>query len=267
MTLAGGPHEALLALAVKLVREAADLVNERRVGTVDVKSTPTDAVTEADRAAERLVVGRLAELRPGDAVLGEEGGERVGRPAGRTRWILDPIDGTVNYVYGIPEYAVSLAVEVDGEVVAGVVRNIPQGVEWTAVLGGGAWRDGKRLHGSGASDLSRALIGTGFGYDAEQRRRQAAVVATLLPEIRDIRRAGSAALDLCAAAEGRLDGFYEQGLNPWDRAAGGLIATEAGLLVTGLRGAPAGKAMTIAAPPTLHAALHARLAALVVEPS
>jgi myo-inositol-1(or 4)-monophosphatase len=265
----------LLALAVDLVRSAATLVREVRasaVTKVESKSSPTDPVTEADRAAERLVVAGLAAARPGDLVLGEEGGARpvadeaeepVG-PGARSvvRWILDPIDGTVNFVYGLPEYAVSLAAEVDGVVVAGVVRNIATGDEWTAVRGAGAWRDGSRLHGSGATELSRALVGTGFGYDSAQRRRQAAVLAELLPEIRDIRRGGSAALDLCHAAEGRLDAFYEQGLNPWDRAAGGLIAEEAGLRVGGLRGAPASSAMTLAAAPGIYPALHDRLAAL-----
>jgi myo-inositol-1(or 4)-monophosphatase len=263
----------LLALAIDLVRRAATLVGETRAAAVTVvesKSTPTDPVTEADRAAERLVVAGLAEARPGDEVLGEEGGARPvggGEQAapGGVRWILDPIDGTVNFVYGLPEYAVSLAAEVAGVVVAGVVRNIATGDEWTAIRGGGAWREGRRLRGSGATELSRALVGTGFGYDAVRRRRQAAVLAELLPEIRDIRRGGSAALDLCHAAEGQLDAFYEQGLNPWDRAAGGLVAEEAGLRVTGLRGAPASAAMTLAAPPAIYPALHDRLAALLPD--
>ena len=278
---------ALLALAVDLVRRAALLVIQARPGAltmVESKSTPTDPVTEADRAAERLVVAGLAAARPNDLVLGEEGGARpvastdiaplLVSPVASTgtagdgpvvRWILDPIDGTVNFLYGLPEYAVSLAAEVEGVIVAGVVRNIATGDEWTAVRGAGAWRDGRRLSGSGATDLSRALIGTGFGYDSARRRRQAVVLAELLPEIRDIRRGGSAALDLCHAAEGQLDAFYEQGLNPWDRAAGGLIAEEAGLRVGGLRGAPASSAMTLAAPPGLYPALHDRLAALAAD--
>jgi myo-inositol-1(or 4)-monophosphatase len=181
------------------------------------------------------------------------------------RWILDPIDGTVNFVYGLPEYAVSLAAEIEGVVVAGVVRNIATGAEWTAIRGRGAWRDGRRLHGSGATELSQALVGTGFAYQAAQRRRQAAVLLELLPEIRDIRRNGSAALELCHVAEGQLDAFYEQGLNPWDRAAGGLIAEEAGMRFTGLRGAPANAAMTLAAAPGIHASLHDRLAALIPD--
>ena len=265
----------LLALAVDLVRRAALLVTQARadaVTRVESKSTPTDPVTEADRAAERLVVAGLAAARPRDLVLGEEGGARpvvagigTGGDGPVVRWILDPIDGTVNFLYGRPEYAVSLAAEVEGVIVAGVVRNIATGDEWTAVRGAGAWRDGRRLSGSGATDLSRALVGTGFGYDSARRRRQAAVLAELLPEIRDIRRGGSAALDLCHAAEGQLDAFYEQGLNPWDRAAGGLIAEEAGLRVGGLRGAAASSAMTLAAPPGIYPALHDRLAALAAD--
>jgi myo-inositol-1(or 4)-monophosphatase len=255
--------QQLLGLAVGLVREAGALVRDGRadgLGRIGSKSTPTDLVTAMDRASEELVVGGLLAARPDDAVLGEEGGGRSGTSG--VRWLLDPIDGTVNYVYGLPQYAVSLAAEVDGVVVAGVVLNPESGEEWTATRGGGAWRDGRRLAASTGSSVEQALLGTGFGYDARQRAAQAAVVAALLPEVRDIRRFGSAALDLCSVAEGRLDAFYEAGLNPWDRAAGGLVAEEAGVLVTGLRGEPAGLAMTLAAPPALHAALHDRLVAL-----
>jgi len=261
----------LLSLAIDLVHGAAVGIAEQRaaaVTSIETKSTPTDPVTAADRAAEQFVVEGLAAARPGDLVLGEEGGFRpVGAAAApdAVRWLLDPIDGTVNFVYDIPAYAVSLAAEVDGAVVAGVVRNVVTGEEWTAVRGGGAWRDGNRLRGSAVTSPGSALVGTGFGYAPERRREQAEVLLRILPEIRDIRRIGSAALDLCAAAEGRLDAYYERGLNPWDRAAGGLIAEEAGLLVTGLRGAGPGEQMTLAAPPALHAALHALLAPLHPE--
>ncbi|WP_035856869.1 inositol monophosphatase family protein [Cryptosporangium arvum] len=256
----------LLSLAVELVRKAAVGITEQRtaaVTSIETKSTPTDPVTAADRAAEQLVVDGLAAARPGDLVLGEEGGFRPVGPAAApaaVRWLLDPIDGTVNFVYGIPAYAVSLAAEVDGVVVAGVVRNVVTGEEWTAVRGRGAWRGEVRLRGSAETTLAGALVGTGFGYAPERRREQAEVLLRLLPEIRDIRRIGSAALDLCAAAEGRLDAYFERGLNPWDRAAGGLIAEEAGLLVTGLRGEGPGEAMTLAAPPALHGPLHDLLA-------
>ena len=172
------------------------------------------------------------------------------------RWILDPIDGTVNYLYGVSHYAVSLAAEVDGEVVAGVVRDPVTGEEWTATAGGGAWRDGHRLGGSAVTELGHALVATGFGYDPARRAHQAAVLADVLPRVRDIRRLGAAAIDLCLAAEGRVDAFYEKGLNLWDRAAGGLIATEAGLRVTGLDGRPPGTDMVLAAPPGIYPQLH-----------
>jgi myo-inositol-1(or 4)-monophosphatase len=260
----------LLDLAVSAARAGADLALRRRaegLGEVGTKSTDTDLVTAADRAVEALVIGRLLADRPDDRVLGEEGGEAGahGGPAGGVRWIIDPIDGTVNYVYSLPTYAVSVAAEVEGEVVAGVVRNPVSGEEWTAVRGGGAWRDGQRLPATPASPatrLDRCLVGTGFGYDPARRAHQATVVAALLPRVRDIRRLGAASVDLCLAAEGRLDAYYEKGLNPWDHAAGGLVATEAGLWVTGLRGAPPGPAMVVAAPPAVHAELHDRLVEL-----
>lgn len=265
MSIPVAPQE-LLTLALPIVRAAGELVRAGRAGTladIDSKSTPTDIVTQMDRAAERLIVERLLAARPGDGVLGEEGAARAGDSG--VRWILDPIDGTVNYVYGIGQYAVSLAAEVDGAVVAGVVHNPETGEEWTATRSGGAWRDGRRLVGSAVSTLDRALLGTGFAYDARVRAEQARTVAALLPLVRDVRRFGSAALDLCFVAEGRLDVYYEGGLNDWDRAAGGLVAEEAGLLVTGLRGAPAGPAMTVAAPPALHGALHDHLVTLDAE--
>lgn len=255
--------EDLLAIAVKTVRDAADTARRMRIEGVTglaTKSTDTDVVTAADRAVERQVVAALRELRPGDTVLGEEYGATGARTA--VRWILDPIDGTVNYLYDLPQYAVSLAAEVDGRTVAGVVRNPATGDEWTATLGGGAYRDGRRLRGSVRTDLGQALVGTGFGYDPARRAHQAAVLAGLLSQVRDIRRFGSAALDLCAAAEGRLDAYYEKGLNPWDHAAGGLVATEAGLLVGGLSGAPPGLDMVVAAPPALFKPLHDRLVEL-----
>jgi myo-inositol-1(or 4)-monophosphatase len=256
----------LLDRAVAAARAGAELAVRRRadgIGDVGTKSTDTDLVTAADRAVEALLADLLLADHPGESLLGEEGGES--RPgAGRVRWIVDPIDGTVNYVYGLPCYAVSVAAEVDGRVVAGVVLNAATGQEWTAVVGGGAWRspsarDGSRrtrLTGSQVTALDRSLVATGFAYDAARRAHQAAALAGVLPRIRDIRRFGAASLDLCAAAEGQVDAFFEKGLAVWDMAAGGLVAAEAGLLVTGLRGAPAGPAMVLAAPPLLHARLH-----------
>nr|BFE62604.1 inositol monophosphatase family protein [Dactylosporangium thailandense] len=253
----------LLALAVSVARSAGDLANRMRAEGVDVaatKSTATDVVTAADRAVEQHVRDELHKARPGDAVLGEEYGGGQARSA--VRWILDPIDGTVNYLYDLPQYAVSLAAEVDGVVVAGVVRNAATGREWTATLGGGAFCDGRRLRVSGETELGQALVGTGFGYAAERRLHQARVLAGLIGHIRDIRRLGAASLDLCLVAEGVLDAYYEKGLNPWDRAAGGLVAAEAGALVTGMDGNPPGLDMVIAAPPALHPRLHRLLSEL-----
>ena len=254
--------QELLAVAVEVTREAAALAYELReqgVTGVATKSTATDVVTAADKATERYVRDALRVRRPGDTVLGEETGQSTG--TGAVRWILDPIDGTVNYLYGLPQYAVSLAAERDGVVVAGTVRNIASGEEWTATRGGGAYRAGRRLAGSAVTDLGQALVATGFGYAADRRGHQARVLARLMPEIRDIRRFGSAALDLCFAAEGRVDAYFEKGLNVWDHAAGGLIAAEAGLLVTGLAGAPPGPDLLLAAPPGIHRALHDALVA------
>jgi myo-inositol-1(or 4)-monophosphatase len=256
----------LLAIALAIVREAGETARRMRaegVSGLATKSTDTDVVTAADRAVERQVVEALRVRRPHDVVLGEEYGASGARDgAGGVRWILDPIDGTVNYLYDLPQYAVSLAAEVDGRVVAGVVRNPATGAEWTATLGGGAYRAGERLHGSPQTELGQALVGTGFGYDPARRVHQAGVLHGLLGHVRDIRRFGSAALDLCAAAGGQLDAYYEKGLNPWDHAAGGLVATEAGLVVAGLDGAPPGLDMVVAAPPALFKPLHDRLAEL-----
>lgn len=260
--------DQLLKIAVEVVRDAAATARAMRadgISGVTTKSTHTDVVTAADRAVERQVVGVLGELRPHDAVLGEEygpaeEGNRDG-PA-EVRWILDPIDGTVNYLYGLPFYAVSLAAEVRGRVVAGVVRNAATGDEWTATAGGGSYHLGRRLTGSVETDLGQALVATGFGYDAARRAHQAEVLTRLIPRVRDIRRFGAAAVDLCLAATGAVDAYYEKGLNLWDHAAGGLIATEAGLRVGGLAGRPPGPDLVIAAPPALFDQLHEILAGM-----
>jgi myo-inositol-1(or 4)-monophosphatase len=263
---AGTPApDELLKIAVEIVRQAADTARRMRaegVSEVATKSTATDVVTAADRAVEREVVAALRSLRPGDTVLGEEygGTEAAHAGSGAVRWILDPIDGTVNYLYGLPNYAISLAAEVGGQVVAGVVHNAVTGDEWTAIRGGGAYRAGRRLHGSAETELSQALVATGFGYDPARRTHQAAVLHRLISHVRDIRRFGAASLDLCMAAEGLVDAYYERGLNLWDHAAGGLIATEAGLRVGGLNGAGPGPELLIAAPPALFGPLHDHLA-------
>jgi myo-inositol-1(or 4)-monophosphatase len=253
------PH-ALLDLAVATAREAAELVARGRATAgedVDVKSSPVDVVTAVDTASEELIVGRLLAARPGDGVLGEEGAAREGTSG--VRWVIDPIDGTVNFLYDLPAYAVSIAAEVDGEVVAGVVLNVATGELFIATRGGGAHFSSPArpepvlLTGSRPASLEQTLVATGFGYQVERRRAQGAVVAALLPRVRDIRRFGSSALDLCAAAMGRTDAYYELDLNPWDHAAGALVAAEAGLVVTGLPGSPFAEPMAIAAAPSIAA--------------
>jgi myo-inositol-1(or 4)-monophosphatase len=256
--------DELLAIAVPVAREAAATARRMRaeaITDVETKSTRTDVVTAADRAVERQVVDALRAARPADGVLGEEYGESP-VAAGAVRWILDPIDGTVNYLYGIPAYAVSLAAEVEGVVVAGVVINAATGDEWTATLGGGAWRAGRRLRCSAQTDLAQTLLGTGFGYDAKRRAHQGAVVAQLITRVRDIRRIGAASLDLCSVGEGILDAYFEKGLNAWDHAAGGLVATEAGAIVGGLLGNAASRDMVVAAPPAIFGVLHDALVEL-----
>jgi myo-inositol-1(or 4)-monophosphatase len=223
-------YDDLLRLAVDVAVEAAELVRVRRRAGVEVaatKSSPVDIVTEVDRAAERLIYDRLMAARPGDGFLGEEG--LSAESTSGVVWVVDPIDGTVNFLYGIPHYAVSVAASVGGESVAGVVVNVQSGERFTATRGGGGFLDGVRLQvPTEAPVLSQRLVGTGFNYVAEVKLRQTTAVSALLAEVRDIRRLGSAALDLCAVAAGRVDAFVEEGLNVWDMAAGGLVATEAG---------------------------------------
>lgn len=219
----------LLDLARSVALEAADLVRERRVGHVAVtatKSSPVDVVTEVDRAAEELIYHRLTEARPHDGFLGEEGASA--ETSSGVTWVVDPIDGTVNFLYGIPAYAVSVAASRDGVVVAGAVVDVAAGQVFTATRGGGSHLDGRRLRVRPTVPLGQRLVATGFNYVAEVRALQASAVARLLGEVRDVRRIGSAALDLCSLAAGRFDGYVEEGLNAWDLAAGGLVATEAG---------------------------------------
>lgn len=227
---AAGDHPLRLRdVAVAVATEAADLVREMRADGVAVagtKSSAVDVVTEVDRASEQLVRRRLATLRPGDGVLGEEEGDTVGSTG--VRWIVDPVDGTVNLLYGIPEYAVSVAAEVGGEIVAGAVVDVPKHQVHAAARGHGATRDGVALRVRPAAPLAERLVLTGFGYVPEVRAHQGACVARLLPLVRDVRRMGSCALDLCHVAEGLADAYVEQGPRPWDWAAGSLVVQEAG---------------------------------------
>lgn len=277
-------RDALLELAVSIAREAGEMLLAKRLARPEVlatKSSPTDVVTALDRASEELIRTRIRQARPQDAILGEEGGETPGRsarsgPGGeagtpgqdgadRVKWVVDPIDGTVNFLYGLPDWAVSIAAEVDGEIVAGVVHNVPRGEIFTAVKGGGAWLAGERLRCNTGVPLGQALVATGFGYGAERRRVQAEVLAQVVPRVRDIRRGGSCAVDLCSVAAGRVDAYYERGTNYWDWAAAGLIAAESGARFAGLNGKPANPELTLSAAPGLFEELHDLLAPLDPE--
>jgi myo-inositol-1(or 4)-monophosphatase len=242
---------ALLDLAVRTAREAGELLRARRltdeVSVAHTKSTPTDIVTAMDTASEALVRDRLRAARPDDTILGEEGGSVPGRSG--VRWLVDPLDGTVNYLYGLPAYAVSIAAEVAGQVVAGAVFGPAAGELWTAARGAGARLNGVPVRANAVPALDRALVGTGFWYDSGLRARQAELLRHVLPRVRDVRRIGSAALDLCSVACGRLDAYYETGLHPWDWSAGLLVAREAGARVGGLPGQAASRRLTIAAAP------------------
>ncbi|HYK33403.1 MAG TPA: inositol monophosphatase family protein [Streptosporangiaceae bacterium] len=261
-----GPDQAeLLSLACAVAQEAGEMLADRsgRAVVVATKSSPTDVVTEMDRAAEQLISRRLLTERPSDSVLGEEGGQ-TGEGAG-VRWIVDPLDGTVNYLYDLPDWAVSVAAEVDGQIVAGAVCVPRRDALYFGRLGGGAWRTtignqdpaaAQRLQCNVDVPLNRALIATGFGYEPGRRLVQGQVVAALLPRVRDIRRNGAAAVDLCSLAAGNVDGYYERGVQYWDIAAGSLIAREAGAIVAGLAGKPAGQEMTLGGGPGLFAELH-----------
>lgn len=244
-------YDELLDLARDVALEAARLVAERQRSTVAVaatKTSPTDVVTEADRASEDLIRKRLLAARPEDGFVGEEGGSTSqATSASGVTWVVDPIDGTVNFLYGIPTYAVSIAAQVGVEVVAGVVVDVVSGECFTATRGGGAFADGRPIRVREVAPPTEQLVLTGFSYERETRRRQGEAVARLLPEIRDVRRLGSAALDLCHLGAGRADAYVEEGLNEWDLAAGGLVAEEAGARVA-LRAGVGGKRCVIAAP-------------------
>ncbi len=262
----------LREVAEALAAEAAEFVRTRRAevfattpspDAVATKSEPTDPVTIVDTETEALLRARLAELRPDDAVLGEEGGGPAQPVApGTVTWVLDPIDGTVNFVYGIPAYAVSVAAQVDGVSVAGAVAHVSTGEIYSAAMGSGARVAGpggtRALRCSAVSELGMALTGTGFAYSARRREQQARLLTGLLPAVRDIRRIGSAALDLCLVAAGGLDAYYEHGLQAWDWAAGALIAAEAGAVVQ-LPERGRGTGLVIASAPGVAEQLHGAL--------
>ena len=255
--------EALVGLATDVAERAVRLLREgveRARATVETKGSATDMVSALDRSSEQLIVSAILAERPDDGVLGEEGSERTGTSG--LRWVIDPLDGTTNYLYEHPGWNVSIAAEDTTGVVAGVVVDGVQGEVFTATRGGGAYRDGVRLTCAPGPALATALVGTGFGYDPVRRRAQGAVVAELLPCVRDIRRMGAAAIDLCSVACGRLDAYFERGLSWWDLAAGGLIAAEAGAVVTSLDGGPMTAGSVVAAGPALATPLRDLLCSL-----
>ena len=257
-----GPElDDLLALATEAATRAGELLMtffEAPVPGVSAKTSPTDLVSDADRASEKLLLDYIDRARPGDGVLAEEGSARDST-SGYT-WVVDPLDGTINFLYGIPVWSVSVAIDDDAGTAVGVVHDPCRGETFAARRGGGATLNGTRVKVSDKDDIEAALIGTGFSYEELARARQAEVVARVVPVVRDVRRAGSAALDLASVACGRLDGFYEGATEPWDKAAGVLLVQEAGGVVSLLDPPlPHLSPGVVAAGP----ALHDRLAALV----
>lgn len=248
--------DTLLALAERLVHEAGALIHRGRargITDVETKSSGTDMVTEFDRAAEALIVRTLRRERPQDAIVGEEGTDDDGT-SGIT-WFIDPIDGTTNFLYGLPGYAVSVAAaDARGPLAAAVA--VPSFAEtFTAARGRGAWCNGVPLRCSAETNLAEALVATGFSYDADRRVRQAAVLEQVIGRVRDIRRFGAASVDLCFVGAGRVDAYFEIGLNPWDSAAGLLVASEAGAVLADLSGGPVRPDTVLAAAPGVFDAL------------
>lgn len=243
----------LLGLAVDISRRAGALLLERfhqPARGVETKTTATDPVSDADRDAESLILTAVREQRPDDGVLAEEGGS--GESHSGLTWVIDPLDGTVNFLFGIPVWCVSIGLEDASGGLVGVVHDPNRDETFTATRGGGARLNGAPIQVSARRELASALVGTGFSYDPARRRDQATKVAEVLPVVRDVRRAGSAALDLCSLACGRLDAFYEAPMEPWDRSAGELIAREAGALLVDLPAQPGAPPGVIGANPHLH---------------
>ena len=240
---------ALREIAEAVAREAGHQLRAAFAGpgvNVTAKSSPTDLVSEADHAAERLIRDRLRAARPDDGFLGEEGGDAAGSSG--LRWVVDPLDGTINFLFGIPQWAVSIACEDVQGTLAGVIYDPMRDELWTAERGGTALLDGAPIRGSERADLATTMVATGFGYDAQVRAYQAEVLARLLPQVRDIRRFGSAALDLAWTAAGRYDAYYERGLNTWDVAAGVLLCERAGLAIRTLEPVASAGAGVLVAP-------------------
>ena len=247
----------LLALALGIAREAGSLLMDRPATfEVSSKSTAIDIATQMDRASEKFIVESLLAARPDDGIIGEEGSSRPST-SGLT-WVIDPVDGTVNYLYGIPGWNVSIAVKDGRGVIAGVVHSPTINSTFTAIRGQGAFLNSEKIRCNDPVSLDLALIGTGFAYDVRRRVEQGRIVAQLLPQIRDLRRLGTAAVDICYVALGAFDGYFEYGLFEWDRAAAGLIAIEAGAVIT-----TDSLGVTVCAGPFLHPALAAAVEVLI----
>ena len=263
MSVTASPSaESLRELAASLAVEAGRTVLEGRTrGVTDAgtKSTATDMVTEFDRQSEQLIVDRLRRERPDDGLIGEEGASHRGTTG--ISWLIDPIDGTTNFLYDLPGWAVSVAaLDADGAL-AGAVFVPRTGELFAATRGGGATLDGRPIHCSATDTLATALMATGFGYEAARRRRQGARLAVVLPQVRDVRRLGAASVDLCYVAAGRLDAYYEEGLGPWDYAAGELVAREAGCRTGDFGDGPPSSRELLAAAPGVFEGVRALLAA------
>jgi myo-inositol-1(or 4)-monophosphatase len=254
----------LLDVATRAAAGAAQFLEQGWAdrAVVATKSSTTDIVTQMDQGSEKFLVDLILSERPHDAILGEEGANRPGTSG--VTWVLDPLDGTVNYLYGFPSWAVSVAAVVDGTPSVGVVHAPALRTVWRGIAGQFATANEVPIHCGGVESLSAALVATGFGYDPGVRSRQGEIIARLLPQIRDIRRAGAAAVDLCWVAQGVVDAYFERGTHLWDRAAAMAICSGAGVRLGGLEGDSATDTMTIAANPVLFGQLRAKLLELGV---
>lgn len=253
--------DALHHLAAVVAEEAGTFLLDAQARprvSVETKSSPTDMVSEMDHSSEGRITHLIAAERPDDGILAEEGSDVVGTSG--IRWVIDPLDGTTNYLYKLPAFAVSVAAEDEEGVVVGAVFDPSHAELFTAIRGVGAWLNGRPLLVTGTETLATALVATGFSYSPDQRRQQAEALVRILPAVRDIRRVGAAAIDLCWVAAGRVDAYFERGLQPWDLAAGGLIAREAGAWVGGFDGGPAEPGSVVAAAPHLRDPLLSLLA-------
>jgi myo-inositol-1(or 4)-monophosphatase len=248
--------QQLLELALKIARQAGELLVDRPASwDLTVKSTAIDIATQMDMASEKLIVESILAARPDDGIIGEEGASRESKSG--VTWVIDPVDGTVNYFYGLPGWAVSIAAKDDTGTLIGVVHSPTVNATWHAAKGGGAFLNDVKIECNNPIELNRALISSGFAYDVNDRLEQVKIVNALLPKIRDLRRIGSAAADICHVATGMVDGYFETGLQEWDLAAAELIAREAGAIVS--TRAWHGLNLTVAAGPHLFASLNAAI--------